>query len=308
MRNPLTASTPRFAGRIGLGLMLAGCAAPLGARSSSEEARRRASVVRTFDALEARAGYSYTEPAQASSRSRGVEGLVVPSFDQSESEARCPDQMSLVGGRVCVDRFEASLVRIERGREVAVSPYDSVDGQSGYRAVSRPGVIPQGYISGAEAEQACRASGKRLCTAGEWTLGCRGPDHLQFPYGNERRAHVCNDDIRAKHPVIEAVAKAGLSRDQTWKEGMNLSLINQLPDSLLPTGDRSECVSPDGLFDMVGNLHEWVADADGTFRGGYYMDTSHNGEGCSYQTTAHDFDYHDYSTGFRCCADPDSVE
>jgi hypothetical protein len=54
---------------------------------------------------------------------------------------------------------------------------------------------------------------------------------------------------------------------------------------------------------MVGNLHEWVDDAAGTFRGGYYMDTSRNGDGCSYQTTAHDFAYHDYSTGFRCCID-----
>ena len=48
--------------------------------------------------------------------------------------------------------------------------------------------------------------------------------------------------------------------------------------------------------------------ADGTFRGGYYMDTTKNGEGCSYRTTAHDFAYHDYSTGFRCCMDPERVE
>ena len=28
---------------------------------------------------------------------------------------------------------------------------------------------------------------------------------------------------------------------------------------------------------MVGNLHEWTADSEGTFRGGYYMDTTING-------------------------------
>jgi hypothetical protein len=38
------------------------------------------------------------------------------------------------------------------------------------------------------------------------------------------------------------------------------------------------------------------------------MDTQINGEGCAYATTAHGFDYHDYSTGFRCCLDPDPVE
>ena len=29
-----------------------------------------------------------------------------------------------------------------------------------------------------------------------------------------------------------------------------------------------------------------------------------DGAGCLYATTAHAQSYHDYSTGFRCCADP----
>ena len=63
-----------------------------------------------------------------------------------------------------------------------------------------------------------------------------------------------------------------------------------------------------GVFDMVGNLHEWIDDPEGTFRGGFYMDTSRNGDGCSYETTAHNVQYHDYSTGFRCCMEPERVE
>ena len=59
---------------------------------------------------------------------------------------------------------------------------------------------------------------------------------------------------------------------------------------------------------MVGNLHEWIEDPRGTFRGGFYLDTRHNGEGCTYATTAHSVKYHDYSTGFRCCLDADTVE
>ena len=54
---------------------------------------------------------------------------------------------------------------------------------------------------------------------------------------------------------------------------------------------------------MMGNLHEWTSDPAGTFRGGFYVDTVINGDGCLYRTTAHDVSYHDYSTGFRCCAD-----
>ena len=47
-----------------------------------------------------------------------------------------------------------------------------------------------------------------------------------------------------------------------------------------------------------------AADPAGTFRGGFYVDTVRNGDGCLYRTTAHDRGHWDYSTGFRCCADP----
>ena len=57
-------------------------------------------------------------------------------------------------------------------------------------------------------------------------------------------------------------------------------------------------------FCVHGNLHEWVADAEGVFRGGFYVDAVINGAGCSYRTSAHSRGYHDYSTGFRCCAAP----
>jgi sulfatase modifying factor 1 len=42
----------------------------------------------------------------------------------------------------------------------------------------------------------------------------------------------------------------------------------------------------------------------GTFMGGYFVDAKLNGPGCEYLTTAHAKTYRDYSTGFRCCADP----
>jgi formylglycine-generating enzyme len=71
----------------------------------------------------------------------------------------------------------------------------------------------------------------------------------------------------------------------------------------LPTGAKKACATPEGVFDIVGNLHEWTADPAGTFRGGYYVDTWLNGHGCDYVTTRHDAAYWDYSIGFRCCAD-----
>lgn len=258
-------------------------------------------------------------PRDVSPRSDGAAFLAlraseVKKIDLDEQIAsttdRCPADMALVEDRVCVDRWEASLVERTPGRpDRPWSPYLSIDGrEASVRAVSRPGVIPQGYISGKQAAFACNASGKRLCSASEWESACRGPTGAQFPYGKARRVGACNDDIRPMHPVAEAGVLLGIPGQALWFSGMNQAIINQLEDTLLPTGDRAECTNEYGVFDMVGNLHEWVDDPDGTFRGGYYMDTSKNGEGCAYATTAHDFTYHDYSTGFRCCMDPERVE
>jgi hypothetical protein len=214
----------------------------------------------------------------------------------------CPPEMALVGGVVCVDRWEATLV--ELGGEVRWSPYLSpATAVVTLRAVSVPGVVPQGYISGAQAARACAASGKRLCTADEWEAACRGPRHTSYPYGDVRTKGKCNDDGRRRHPVIEANETLGLPGDRMWYEGMDHPLINQLESSLRKTGERTECTNDHGVFDMVGNLHEWIDDPEGTFRGGFYMDTRINGEGCSYETTAHATTYSDYSTGFRCCRD-----
>jgi len=223
--------------------------------------------------------------------------------------ARCPAEMALVDDRVCVDRWEGSLVERTTQGDRPWSPFSTIDGnERRVRAVSIAGIIPQGYISGAQAVSACTASGKRLCTADEWIDACRGPEDTTFPYGAARRARVCNDDIRSVHPVAEIGALLDVEPGELWRSAMNNPLINQLSESLLPTGDRAECTNGYGVFDMVGNLHEWVDDPEGTFRGGYYMDTTRNGDGCKYATTAHGFTYHDYSTGFRCCMDPERVE
>ena len=87
---------------------------------------------------------------------------------------------------------------------------------------------------------------------------------------------------------------------------LNDPALGQVDGALARTGEHAECVNGFGVFDMVGNLHEWVATdpnaPHGTFAGGYYLDTTLNGDGCNYRTVAHAHDYHDYSTGFRCCA------
>jgi formylglycine-generating enzyme len=212
--------------------------------------------------------------------------------------AACPEGMADIQNRFCIDRYEASLVEeLGGGAQQPLAHFALVDGRR-VRAVSRANVFPQAYISGREAQGACAASGKRLCRATEWTMACRGPKSTTFPYGDNHARHRCND---------YGVSPRGQNRQSSnlhraW-DAMNDPRLNQLGHTVAKTGEHEGCASEWGVYDMVGNVHEWVDDPTGTFLGGFYLDASQNGEGCNYQTTAHAFGYHDYSTGFRCCKD-----
>ena len=197
-----------------------------------------------------------------------------------------------------MDRYEGSLVEITPEGERRFSPFEMIKSRS-VRAVSRSNVVPQAYISRNEALAACKASKKRLCAEDEWFTACRGKRPTLFPYGDTHKDGYCND--AGSPPLAALFADQG---DAAFGfTPMNDPRLNQLPGTVSKTGAHAHCTNSWGLYDMVGNLHEWVDDPTGTFRGGYYLDTHINGDGCAYRTVAHDATYHDYSTGFRCCAD-----
>src|SRR5438128_10142559 len=93
----------------------------------------------------------------------------------------------------------------------------------GVYAVSISGVHPSACVTWFQANQACLLSGKRLLTNHEWQGAAAGtPDP-----GTDNGTSDCN---------ISAAGDA----------------VN--------TGSRSNCKSSWGMFDMVGNVDEWVAD------------------------------------------------
>jgi hypothetical protein len=233
----------------------------------------------------------------SSDKSIGFVAAALGATAAEEARGGCRPGMVSIEGRYCIDRYEASLVEVmPSGEERRFSPFSTVADQR-VRAVSEPNVFPQGYISATQAERACSASGKRLCKVAEWQQACRGPENKRYGYAEQRAPGQCND--KGRNPVVTLF---GFRYDAST---MNQPQLNQLDGTLARTGEHAGCSNGYGVYDMVGNLHEWVADPNGTFYGGYYQDVASvgHGDGCGYQTTAHEARYHDYSTGFRCCAD-----
>jgi formylglycine-generating enzyme required for sulfatase activity len=139
---------------------------------------------------------------------------------------------------------------------------------------------PEHPVTGVTWEQAgayCAWQQKRLPTEAEWEAAGRGPgaDPQPYPWGNDPTA-----------------------------EGQALSLPNQ---ETYPVGTLTFNQSPLGVFDMVGNIWEWVGEPyapgqDGyrVLRGGRYglvLDLSYR-----LAVAADDTRYLEYS-GFRCAAD-----
>lgn len=219
---------------------------------------------------------------------------------QGARRVGCPAGMVSVHGKFCVDAYEAHVDVVDaRGRtKRRHSPYHGAKDDERHRARSRRGVVPQAHFSQEQAQRACEAAGKRLCTDDEWVEACKGRQPTQYPYGDEHQPGRCNDKgvspLRKLHGAKEGMEVFGI-------DAMNDPRLNQVPGSLARTGQFSRCRNSFGAYDMVGNLHEWTANPSGVFRGGYYLDNENHGKGCSYKTTGHNTKYRDYSIGFRCC-------
>ncbi len=219
------------------------------------------------------------------------------SLTEAPGTGGCPDGMVRVAS-FCVDQYEASLAIVQAdGSLQSWSPYFN-PGTRPVHAISVAKAIPQGYINANQAEAACQRSGKRLCTDNEWLRACRGSSDTLYPYGNTRQPGVCND-ARSRHPAIEYF---GTDAGWIWHE-LDNACINQQADTVVTGDSHPGCITDEGVHHMMGNMHEWISDSGGIFRGGFYADTRHNGDGCEYDTEAHNRSHWDYSTGFRCCAD-----
>ncbi len=100
-------------------------------------------------------------------------------------------------------------------------------------------------ITWPNARDYCAWVKKRLPTEAEWEKAARGPQGQEFPWGNDW------------DPV-----KLNASSADSWEEGVS------------PVGAYPQGKSPYGLFDMAGNVMEWVQDDYRPYPGATYKSTA----------------------------------
>jgi protein-disulfide isomerase/peroxiredoxin/uncharacterized membrane protein len=183
--------------------------------------------------------------------------------------------IAALGSSYQIDAFEASL--------------------DGKKAVSKPGVEAARGLSWYDAKAACDAAGKRLCTEDEWLAACTGTKPVdadgtgifsddpitgrKYGYGDDRRSGNCADSRNPDNP------------------------------GAVVTGNHPKCGTPDGVYDLVGNVKEWVGLTPGSagVKGGSY--SSGESARCGYFRDDIAPETKDAATGFRCCSGPtDPIE
>jgi hypothetical protein len=190
----------------------------------------------------------------------------------------CPEGMEVVSGLFCMDKWEAS-------RPDATATSYGIDTSM---AISQSGVLPWNTGPGSSgwnvARDACAAAGKRLCSPSEWYEACAGPGEMTYAYGNDYDPDICNGiDAHCETPYEGC--------------GHEDYLAGDIHFHIEPTGAFPSCTNPDGIFDLNGNLWEWVGDGGLSQRGGAYN--------CGDSAFLHQCTFESSpgrpAAGFRCC-------
>lgn len=178
-----------------------------------------------------------------------------------------------------------------------------------YEYPNRKGARAARMLDWYHAQATCESEGKRLCWASEWTAACEGPDYTPFPYGWKRDHDKCNMDNFYIEPrkftpngPFYFYAKDRQTRAQE---------LDRL-DQSIPSGSMDSCRSGYGVYDMTGNVDEWVtsdiapreASRWAGLKGGAW---GHVRNQCRAMTFSHNPGFAYYFVGFRCCRDVDGA-
>lgn len=167
-----------------------------------------------------------------------------------------------------------------------------------YEYPNLQGVKPAVMADWNEAVRACQTEGKRLCTVEEWEFACEGPGMWPYPYGAERDRTACNIDQHEEAPDSEA-----MSRPE--RVGAEVERV----DKRVKSGSMPRCVSPFGVYDMTGNVDEWVDNPQGKKAAPPFRSSLKGDDWGSNRARCRPIDstipesFTSAQRGFRCCAD-----
>lgn len=162
----------------------------------------------------------------------------------------------------------------------------SIDSRGAARALVGTTPTPASW---SDANAACAAAGKRLCSQGEWLAACQGADATD----DDGDGSVFGDFIEGRlYPYGQYHREA-----MCWDSG------DQDAGGPRASGTMPGCRTPSGIYDQAGNLQEWVGvqPSEALLAGGAWFYGDQANCGASYDNFGPD--YSNRATGFRCCAD-----
>jgi formylglycine-generating enzyme required for sulfatase activity/tRNA A-37 threonylcarbamoyl transferase component Bud32 len=194
-------------------------------------------------------------------------GIYLVGLDASDGEYSVPHQVQL--GDFWIDQYE--VMNLQYAEFVAKTGHQPPAGWPSGKMPPDQESYPVIGVSWDLAAAYCQWAHKRLPSEAEWEVTARGPQGLLYPWGNDEHA-------------------VALPRDGTY-----------------PVGSIPSNHSPFGVFDMAGNVWEWVGDTyspvpegERVLRGGGYgflKDMAYRLHGDPHVPTMI------ASAGFRCAAD-----
>lgn len=149
--------------------------------------------------------------------------------------------------------------------------------------------IPALRISWFEAKAACEAAGKRLCTESEWLTACQGATAKD----DDHNGSFSDDLIEGTAYPYGDYHEDGRCWDAHDRDGFRP----------VYTGEMPGCATHDGVYDMSGNVEEWVGDSPehAALLGGAW-DTPEDHARCYRNNDTFGPGYGSPRTGFRCCS------